>query len=100
MKDAVIDGPFPSDSYFGNKTYEKYDMTFALYHDQGFIPFKIIAGNYGVNYTAGLPFVRTSPDHGTAFDIAGKNIAEPASMLEAIKLADSLVKSRLKFNQC
>jgi 4-hydroxythreonine-4-phosphate dehydrogenase len=99
LKDLVIDGPFPSDSYFGNKTYSKYDMTFAMYHDQGFIPFKIIAGNYGVNYTAGLPFVRTSPDHGTAFDIAGKNIADETSMIEAIKLADVLVRSRAKFNQ-
>jgi len=87
LKRAVIQGPFPSDSYFGNKTYKHFNMTFALYHDQGFIPFKMLAGNYGVNFTAGLPFIRTSPDHGTAFDIAGKNLADPASMLEAIKTA-------------
>ncbi|RPI17668.1 MAG: 4-hydroxythreonine-4-phosphate dehydrogenase PdxA [Ignavibacteriae bacterium] len=94
FKTSSLDGPFSSDAYFGNKTYERYDMTFALYHDQGFIPFKMIAGLKGVNYTAGLSFVRTSPDHGTAFDIAGKNIADPASIIEAIKAADIITKNR------
>jgi 4-hydroxythreonine-4-phosphate dehydrogenase len=93
-KDLTIEGPFPSDSYFGNKTYMKFDLTFALYHDQGFIPFKMIAGFGGVNYTAGLGFVRTSPDHGTAFDIAGKNVASPLSFVEAIKAADRIFKAR------
>lgn len=96
LRDAIIEGPFPSDSYFGNQTYKKFDMTFALYHDQGFIPFKMLAGNYGVNFTAGLTFIRTSPDHGTAFDIAGKNIADPVSMLQAIKIAAKIYKTRCR----
>jgi 4-hydroxythreonine-4-phosphate dehydrogenase len=90
----VLDGPFSSDAYFANRAYERYDMTFALYHDQGFIPFKMLAGLKGVNFTAGLSFVRTSPDHGTAFDIAGKNKADPISLLEAIKRADIISKNR------
>jgi 4-hydroxythreonine-4-phosphate dehydrogenase len=93
---STFDGPFSSDAYFANKTYEKFDLTFALYHDQGFIPFKMIAGFGGVNFTSGLSFVRTSPDHGTAFDIAGKNIADASSILEAIKTADIISKNRRK----
>jgi 4-hydroxy-L-threonine phosphate dehydrogenase PdxA len=93
-KDLTLDGPFPSDSYFANKLYNKYHMTFALYHDQGFIPFKMIAGHYGTNFTAGLKFVRTSPDHGTAFDIAGKGIASEVSLVEAIKAADRIHRFR------
>lgn len=93
---SILDGPFPSDSYFANKTYNKYNLTFAMYHDQGMIPFKMIAGAYGVNYTAGLCFVRTSPDHGTAFDIAGKNLASEVSLIAAIKTAERIFKYRLK----
>jgi 4-hydroxythreonine-4-phosphate dehydrogenase len=92
-----IAGPFPSDSYFGEKKYEKFDLTFALYHDQGFIPFKMIAGKQGVNFTAGLSFVRTSPDHGTAFDIAGKYIANEESLVSAIKTADKIYKNRRNY---
>lgn len=99
LKDLTLEGPFPSDSYFGNKTYAKFDLTFALYHDQGFIPFKMIAGMQGVNYTAGLSFVRTSPDHGTAFDIAGRNLASPASLIAAIKTADRIVRARKKLSK-
>jgi 4-hydroxythreonine-4-phosphate dehydrogenase len=95
--DAVLEGPFPSDSYFADKKYEKFDLTFAMYHDQGFIPFKMIAGKEGVNFTAGLSFVRTSPDHGTAFDIAGKNLASEESLIAAVKTADSIYKTRQKF---
>ncbi len=94
--DVVLEGPFPSDSYFGEKKYEKYNMTFAMYHDQGFIPFKMLAGKLGTNFTAGLSFVRTSPDHGTAFDIAGKNLATEESLVEAIKTADKIFKTRRK----
>lgn len=94
FKHLKFAGPFSSDSYFGNKSYKNFDMTFALYHDQGFIPFKMLAGFLGVNFTAGLPIVRTSPDHGTAYDIAGKNLASPVSLIESIKLADKIVKSR------
>jgi 4-hydroxythreonine-4-phosphate dehydrogenase len=96
-KSASITGPFPSDSYFGNRTYSKYDLTFALYHDQGFIPFKMISGKRGVNFTAGLSFVRTSPDHGTAFDIAGMNKAADESLVSAIVAADRIFKNRRKF---
>jgi 4-hydroxythreonine-4-phosphate dehydrogenase len=94
FKHAKFEGPYPSDSYFGNKTYKNFDMTFAMYHDQGLIPFKMLSGFSGVNFTAGLPVIRTSPDHGTAFEIAGKNLASVVSLTEAIKLADKIVKSR------
>ena len=95
-KDLYLSDAYPADGYFANKTYSKFDMTFAMYHDQGFIPFKMIAGLSGVNFTAGLKFVRTSPDHGTAFDIAGKGIANPASLIEAIKAADRIYKNRIR----
>ena len=95
-KGAEIDGPFPADSYFANKTYTKYDLTFAMYHDQGFIPFKMIAGHHGTNFTAGLSFIRTSPDHGTAFDIAGKGFASEVSIVEAIKTGDRIFKNQQK----
>ncbi len=93
-KDAEFDGPFAADAYFANKKYSNYDLTFAMYHDQGLIPFKMITGHYGTNFTAGLKFVRTSPDHGTAFDIAGKGIASEVSLVEAIKTADKIYKIR------
>lgn len=96
FKDLHLSDPYPADSYFAGKIYEKYDLTFAMYHDQGFIPFKMLAGFNGVNFTSGLPFVRTSPDHGTAFNIAGKGIASPESLIEAIKAADKIYKNRLK----
>jgi 4-hydroxythreonine-4-phosphate dehydrogenase len=87
-------GSFAADAYFASGLYRKFDLTFAMYHDQGLIPFKMIAGFTGINYTAGLRFVRTSPDHGTAFDIAGKNKANEKSFLEAIKWADRIHKNR------
>jgi 4-hydroxythreonine-4-phosphate dehydrogenase len=93
-KDLTAMGPFSPDAYFAIKAYKKYDMTFAMYHDQGFIPFKMIAGHLGINFTAGLRFVRTSPDHGTAFDIAGRNKASNVSLVEAIKCADKIFKNR------
>lgn len=82
-----IAGPVPPDIVFGDLLAGKYDAAIAMYHDQGLIPFKLLHFNDGVNMTIGLPFVRTSPDHGTAFDIAGKGIADPSSMIEAIILA-------------
>jgi 4-hydroxythreonine-4-phosphate dehydrogenase len=91
-----ISGPFSPDAFFGSGRYKDFNMTFAMYHDQGFIPFKMIAGHYGTNFTAGLSFVRTSPDHGTAFDIAGKNQASEVSLVEAIKWADKIHKNRIK----
>lgn len=91
-----ISGPFSPDAYFGSARYKDFNMTLAMYHDQGFIPFKMIAGHYGTNFTAGLSFIRTSPDHGTAFDIAGKNKASEVSLVEAIKWADKIYKNRIK----
>jgi len=82
-----IDGPFPSDTYFSKKSA---DCVIAMYHDQGMIPFKIFAFDEGVNLTVGLPFIRTSPDHGTAFDIVGRGIAKPDSIISAIRLAEEL----------
>ena len=88
----IIEGPFPPDVVFRQALGQPETIVIALYHDQGLIPFKIVAFDDGVNMTLGLPFVRTSPDHGTAFDIAGKGIANPKSMIEAINLATHLEK--------
>jgi len=85
----LIFGPFSSDGFFGNKEYERFDAVIAIYHDQGLIPFKMLSFGEGVNFTAGLDYIRTSPDHGTAFDIAGKGLAKINSFREA------LFKSRL-----
>ncbi len=87
-------GPFPADGFFGNRQYCGYDGVLAMYHDQGLIPFKTLSFGSGVNFTAGLPIVRTSPDHGTAFDIAGKNKADPGSMIQAVLLAASIAEQR------
>ncbi len=88
------DGPFPADGFFGAAAFRSYDAVLAMYHDQGLIPLKMTAFSSGVNFTSGLPIVRTSPDHGTAFDIAGRGVADPGSMIEAIKLAASVIKNR------
>ncbi len=82
-----VEGPFPADSLFWKARQGEYDAVIAMYHDQACIPFKTLHFDKGVNTTLGLPFIRTSPDHGTAFDIAGKNKADPTAMKEAIKLA-------------
>jgi 4-hydroxythreonine-4-phosphate dehydrogenase len=87
-------GPYSPDGFFGSEMLCKFDAVLAMYHDQGLIPFKTIAFENGVNFTAGLPVVRTSPDHGTAYDIAGKNKANPASMLSAIYWACDIFKNR------
>jgi 4-hydroxythreonine-4-phosphate dehydrogenase len=87
-KGLNIDGPFPADTYWSS---QKKDCTIALYHDQGMIPFKIKGFGKGVNITLGLPIIRTSPDHGTAFNIAGKGVANPSSMKEAIKTALKMI---------
>jgi 4-hydroxythreonine-4-phosphate dehydrogenase len=91
-----ISGTFAADSYFGNKIYKKFNVTLALFHDQGLIPFKMLAGKNGVNFTGGLKIVRTSPDHGTAFDISGKGIAEISSTIAAIKLASKIIDAQSK----
>lgn len=87
-------GPFPADGFFGNGIYGNFDGVLAMYHDQGLIPFKTISKNKGVNFTAGLPIVRTSPDHGTGMDISGKGIAEEASFRNAVFLAKDIFKNR------
>jgi len=81
---AMVFGPYPSDGFFGMMHQLKFDGILAMYHDQGLIPFKTLAFDRGVNFTAGLPFIRTSPDHGTAYSIAGKNIADEGSMRSAL----------------
>lgn len=97
--DQRIDGPFPADTFFGSGNFKKYDLYISAYHDQGLIPFKLLTFSKGVNFTAGLSIIRTSPDHGTAFDIAGKNIANPGSMIEAIKWGVKLHKNRIIVNE-
>ncbi len=92
----IFYGPFSPDAYWGNKIYKKYDFTFGMYHDQVLIPFKLLNFGKGVNYTAGLPFVRTSPDHGTAFDIAGMNKADVSSFIEAFRFANNILNNRKK----
>ncbi|MFC1729533.1 4-hydroxythreonine-4-phosphate dehydrogenase PdxA [candidate division KSB1 bacterium] len=93
--DAVWSGPHPADSLFMRSRIEQYDGILALYHDQGLIPFKMYSERKGVNFTAGLPVVRTSPDHGTAMDIAGKGIAEAGSFKEALYLAVRTAQRRI-----
>jgi 4-hydroxythreonine-4-phosphate dehydrogenase len=95
-KGKLVFGPFPADGFFGSGQYEKYDAIIATYHDQGLIPFKTLSFGNGVNYTAGLNKIRTSPDHGTAFDIAGKGIADHNSFREAVYLAIDIYNSRLE----
>jgi 4-hydroxythreonine-4-phosphate dehydrogenase len=92
-KGMRISGPYPPDVVFRKALGQKNRVVIALYHDQGLIPFKLEAFETGVNITLGLPFVRTSPDHGTAFDIAGKNRANPKSLVEAIRLAAAYSKT-------
>jgi 4-hydroxythreonine-4-phosphate dehydrogenase len=97
-KSVKIEGPFSSDAFFGSKAYKNYDMIIGMYHDQVLIPFKLLNFGGGVNYTAGLPIVRTSPDHGVAYDIAGKFIADESSILKAFKYAKRIVNSRKKIS--
>lgn len=94
---ALVYGPYAADGFFGNQSYKQFDGVVAMYHDQGLIPFKTIAFNEGVNFTAGLSAVRTSPDHGTAYDIAGKNIANEQSFKTAIYAAIDIYKKRVLY---
>jgi len=90
----TAEGPFAADGFFGNHLYKRFDATLAMYHDQGLIPFKTLSFGQGVNFTAGLPVIRTSPDHGTAFSIAGKNKANEHSFIEAYNLAVKMAINR------
>ncbi len=95
----LVYGPYSADGFFGSKTYEKFDGILAMYHDQGLAPFKALSFGNGVNYTAGLSEIRTSPDHGTGFDIAGKNIADPSSFKAALFSAIDVFKSRKEYKE-
>ena len=101
IKDAkhqmIVMGPYSADAFFARGHHQKFDAVLAMYHDQGLIPFKSLATGEGVNYTAGLPIVRTSPDHGTAFDIAGKNKADAASFMKAVFECIDIINQRNGF---
>jgi 4-hydroxythreonine-4-phosphate dehydrogenase len=90
----LAEGPFSADAFFGKHEYKRFDAVIAMYHDQGLIPLKMSSFGEGVNFSAGLKIIRTSPDHGTAYDIAGRNKANLSSMLAAIKLAIQISKNR------
>ena len=103
IKDAkqsiIVTGPYSADAFFARRHFERFDAVLAMYHDQGLIPFKSLAPAEGVNYTAGLPIVRTSPDHGTAFDIAGKNKADASSFLAAVFECIDIINRRSAFDE-
>lgn len=99
-KEGIIAlGPYPADGFFGSEDYRKFDAILAMYHDQGLIPFKLASFERGVNYTAGLPFVRTSPAHGTAYVLAGDDKATPESFRQALYLAIDIHKNRLIYDE-
>ena len=98
-QNMIVTGPFAADGFFGSSNYRKYDAILAMYHDQGLIPFKTLSFGEGVNYTAGLPFVRTSPDHGTGFDIAGQGKADESSFRKALFLALDLIRHRQRHDE-
>ena len=98
-KGTLVFGPFAADGFFGSSQYEKYDAVVATYHDQGLIPFKTLSFGNGVNYTAGLNKIRTSPDHGTAYEIAGKGIADYNSFKEAVYAAIDIYNSRNQYQE-
>jgi 4-hydroxythreonine-4-phosphate dehydrogenase len=99
QKDIFCFGPYSADAFFARGQYEKFDAVLALYHDQGLIPFKSLSLGEGVNFTAGLSAVRTSPDHGTAFDIAGKGIADETSTRQALYTCIDIINNRKEFDQ-
>jgi 4-hydroxythreonine-4-phosphate dehydrogenase len=95
----LVYGPYSADAFFAKGNYKNFDGILAMYHDQGLIPFKTLANGEGVNFTAGLSVIRTSPDHGTAFDIAGKNLADHSSFLEAIFQSIELLRQRESYGE-
>lgn len=99
LRNFCVSDPWPADGFFATRAWKNYDAVLAMYHDQGLIPFKTIAFERGVNYSAGLPIIRTSPDHGTAFGIAGTGVANPSSMLDAIQVAAKLSRVRKSRNE-
>lgn len=99
QKGFHVFGPYSADGFFAHSHQNKFDVVVAMYHDQGLIPFKSLAVSEGVNYTIGLPVVRTSPDHGTAFDIAGKGLANPDSLREAVYEAINILRHRAEYDE-
>ena len=99
QNNLLVTGPFSADAFFARQYQDRFDAVLAMYHDQGLIPFKAMASGEGVNFTAGLPVVRTSPDHGTAFDIAGKGIADESSLRSAVFECIEIIKCRQEFNE-
>lgn len=97
--EIAVDGPIPADGFFAHEAYRGYDGYMAMYHDQGLIPLKLIAKGKGVNFTAGLPIVRVSPDHGSAFEIAGRGFASPDSLIAAIYSAKSIIENRKNYEK-
>lgn len=95
----LVFGPYAADGLFGSKNYKNFDGILAMYHDQGLAPFKAISFGNGVNFTAGLNIIRTSPDHGTAYDLAGKNVADHHSFQSALYTAIDMVRNRMDFNE-
>jgi 4-hydroxythreonine-4-phosphate dehydrogenase len=95
----LVVGPFSADAFFARRNFEKFDAVLAMYHDQGLIPFKTLANGEGVNFTAGLPSVRTSPDHGVAFDIAGKDKADASSFITALFECIEIINRRITFDE-
>ncbi len=98
-RNMLVHGPFSADAFFARRSYLQFDAVLAMYHDQGLIPFKTIAVGEGVNYSAGLSFVRTSPDHGTAFDIAGKNMADCTSFTTAVFECIDIINRRAEYDE-
>ncbi|MDP4281940.1 MAG: 4-hydroxythreonine-4-phosphate dehydrogenase PdxA [Bacteroidota bacterium] len=98
-QDILVFGPFPADGFFGSSSFKQFDGILATYHDQGMLPFKLLSFDDGVNFTAGLPYVRTSPSHGTAYDIAGKNIANPESFRKALYMACDIFNNRMVYDE-
>ncbi len=96
---VLVFGPYGADGFFGTNMFSKVDGVLAMYHDQGLVPFKLVSFGKGVNFTAGLPIVRTSPDHGTAYDIAGKNQADPRSFREAVYAAIDITRRRKEYEK-
>lgn len=95
----IVTGPYPADGFFGSDSYQKFDAVLAMYHDQGLAPFKALVFDQGVNFTAGLPIVRTSPAHGTAYELVGRDLASEASFRAALYLACDILKNRTEYKQ-
>jgi len=98
-RNMMVFGPYSADAFFARNSYSSFDAVLAMYHDQGLIPFKSLAVGEGVNFTAGLPFVRTSPDHGTAFDIAGKNVADVTSFITSVFECVAIINRRDEYDE-